>query len=55
MFPKALTLTISSVMAIYLDKYHNTLIGRGEKRCAERKREEREKEKKGEQKKEKEE
>ena len=30
MFPKALTLTISSEMAMYLDKYHNTVIGEGE-------------------------
>ena len=29
-FAKALTLTISSEMAIYIDKYHNTVIGGGE-------------------------
>ena len=36
-FAKALTLTIASEMAIYLDKYHNTVIGRREKKCGERK------------------
>ena len=54
MFAKAVALTISSEMSIYIDKYHNTVIGGGEKGAGSEK-EGGEREKEGEQKKEKEE